>query len=83
MSGFVQFGEWDTYRFLYKLLPFVVEITARMEVFTTKIIYTTCHLLPSNLLEKKPLRNPNPKIFSSIEDTQKPAAPSRVLTPRG
>lgn len=55
MSGFVQFGERDTYRFLYKLLPFVVEITARMEVFTTKIIYTTCHLLPSNLLEKKTL----------------------------
>jgi len=83
MSQFRPFGEWDIYSFLYKHLPFVVESTGQTEVFTAKMIYGMYHLLPSNLLKKynKPNNNPNPQIISSIEDTKKLIASSRVLTP--
>lgn len=33
MSQFLPFGEWDIYGFIYKHLPFVVEITGQLEVF--------------------------------------------------
>lgn len=83
MSQFLLFGEWDIYRFLYKHLPFVMEITGQIEVFTTKMLYAMCHLLPSNLLKIiKKKKTPNPQMFSSIEDAQKPIASSRVFTPK-